>query len=59
MGGRHLLSHSSGLGYDVTNPNLMRYRKYRGEEPMTMSTSIVSQDGGFPVPGEGGRAWVL
>ena len=38
---RQLMTHSSGMGYDIFNPHLMALRKYQGREPGTMSTDIV------------------
>src|ERR1700761_7598471 len=37
---RQLVTHSSGMGYDVFNPQLIALRKYQGREPETMSTNI-------------------
>ena len=38
---RQLMTHSSGMGYDVLNPQLMALRKYQGREPGTLSADIV------------------
>jgi CubicO group peptidase (beta-lactamase class C family) len=38
---RQLVTHSSGMGYDVFNPQLIALRKYQGREPGTLSTDIV------------------
>jgi CubicO group peptidase (beta-lactamase class C family) len=38
---RQLMTHSSGMGYDVFNPQLVALRKYQGREPATLSTDIV------------------
>jgi CubicO group peptidase (beta-lactamase class C family) len=39
---RHLLTHSSGMGYDMFNPLLLALRKYQGREPGTLTGNIVS-----------------
>lgn len=36
---RHLLTHSSGLGYDLFEPALMHYQKSRGVEPGSQDSS--------------------
>ena len=38
---RHLLTHSSGIGYDVFNPVLMRWRASRGEEVKMTEGSLI------------------
>lgn len=38
---RQLMSHSSGMGYDMLNPQLIALRKYQGRESATLSTDIV------------------
>jgi CubicO group peptidase (beta-lactamase class C family) len=38
---RQLVTHSSGMGYDASNPQLIALRKYQGREPGTLSTDIV------------------
>jgi CubicO group peptidase (beta-lactamase class C family) len=38
---RQLVTHSSGMGYDMLNPKLMALRKYQGRESATLSTDIV------------------
>lgn len=38
---RLLLSHSSGISYDIMDPKLMQWRKSLGQEAMTLCGSIV------------------
>lgn len=38
---RHLLTHSSGMTYDVMNPNLMKMKEYYGQEPATRASPII------------------
>src|SRR6266536_4245355 len=38
---RRMLMHSSGLTYDMMNPDLMKWREWRGEESKTLSFDIV------------------
>jgi CubicO group peptidase (beta-lactamase class C family) len=38
---RRLLTHSSGISYDIMDPKLMQWRKSLGQEVMTLSGSIV------------------
>lgn len=35
---RHLLTHSSGMGYEFISPDLMRWRTSRGEDPMKIGS---------------------
>jgi len=53
---RLLLSHSSGISYDLMDPNLMQWRKFVGQEIGTFSGSI---DAGytFPLVYEPGEGW--
>ncbi|KFY31573.1 hypothetical protein V493_00989, partial [Pseudogymnoascus sp. VKM F-4281 (FW-2241)] len=53
---RLLLSHSSGISYDVMDPKLMQWRKSLGQEIMTLCGSI---DAGYTVPlvYEPGEGW--
>lgn len=39
---RHLLSHSSGMAYDVASLELMRWWKWKGEDPSLYEGMIVS-----------------
>jgi CubicO group peptidase (beta-lactamase class C family) len=38
---RQLMTHSSGMGYDMFNPKLMALRKHQGREAGTLSSDIV------------------
>jgi CubicO group peptidase (beta-lactamase class C family) len=41
---RKLLSHSSGMGYDLMDPNLIKWRETRGEPQKSLGADIVSQE---------------
>ncbi|KFZ11007.1 hypothetical protein V501_04948 [Pseudogymnoascus sp. VKM F-4519 (FW-2642)] len=53
---RLLLSHSSGISYDIMDPRLMQWRKSLGQEVMTLCGSI---DAGYKAPlvYEPGEGW--
>lgn len=38
---KQLLTHTSGIGYDFMDPQLMRWRQSRGEEQLAYRTSII------------------
>ena len=50
-----LLTHSSGMGYDIFNPTLMKWRAYHGQEPGKGGT--MSELFGCPLLYEPGTAW--
>ncbi|KAK7520620.1 beta-lactamase/transpeptidase-like protein [Phyllosticta citriasiana] len=52
---RHLLTHSSGLSYDIFNPLLQEWRKSRGEQPMPGSTIVERMN--LPLLFEPGTKW--
>ncbi|KAL1954649.1 hypothetical protein VTO42DRAFT_843 [Malbranchea cinnamomea] len=52
---RHLLTHSSGLGYDMMHPDLIRWRKFHGQE-QTSRPDLTIAECAYPLlfePGEG------
>ncbi|CAD6445474.1 a02f840e-cae5-46a1-89d8-4bef08193b57 [Sclerotinia trifoliorum] len=53
---RHLLTHTSGLAYDVFTPELMRWRASRGETP-SLSGGSIAYRYGTPLMFEPGSAW--
>ena len=53
---RHLLTHSSGLSYDATHPDLIKVRQKRGETPGTGNT--VETRFLYPLVFEPGTSWV-
>lgn len=38
---RHLLTHSSGLGYEFLNKELMQWMQWKGKDPKQLKTDIV------------------
>lgn len=52
---RHLLTHSSGVAYDVFHPTLMKYRKSQGRVPGKGKT--VQEKYTYPLLYEPGTAW--
>jgi CubicO group peptidase (beta-lactamase class C family) len=54
---RHLLTHSSGLTYDITSPLVMAWRKSRGEKSL-FPTHPVPEAMGIPLLFEPGEGWV-
>jgi len=38
---RHLLLHTSGVGYDLNHPALRHWRESRGEQPMCLTAKVV------------------
>jgi CubicO group peptidase (beta-lactamase class C family) len=44
---RHLLTHTSGVSYDVSDPRLLQWRKLRGEESQSLCGDIVK---GYNIP---------
>lgn len=53
---RHLITHSSGLGYDNLSPLLIAWRESRGEEPMA-SKAPITQGFHTPLLFEPGKGW--
>ncbi|KAJ4311310.1 hypothetical protein N0V84_010515 [Fusarium piperis] len=53
---RQLLTHTSGLSYDAMNPNLLAWRKSRGETPLTMTGSLIDAYS-LPLLFEPGSGW--
>ncbi|KAI9774368.1 MAG: hypothetical protein M1840_004262 [Geoglossum simile] len=53
---RHLLTHTSGMGYDLVESNLLQWRAYRGESPKAWCGSV--HEGYFlPLCFEPGEGW--
>ncbi|KAI9704546.1 MAG: hypothetical protein M1820_005459 [Bogoriella megaspora] len=52
---RHLLTHTSGLTYDLMNPLLARWRESRGEQPWRGAT--VEEKANVPLIFEPGKSW--
>lgn len=52
---RSLLTHSSGAGYDMSNPNLARFTAYKGRR--VNSGTTVDERFGYPLTFEPGTAW--
>ncbi|KAK7633047.1 beta-lactamase/transpeptidase-like protein [Phyllosticta citricarpa] len=52
---RHLLTHSTGLSYDIFNPLLQEWRKSRGEQSMPGSTIVERMN--LPLLFEPGTKW--
>jgi CubicO group peptidase (beta-lactamase class C family) len=53
---RHLLSHSSGFGYDLMNPNLAQWRLSRNEAPGVKGLPILERVT-MPLSFEPGTGW--
>ncbi|KAF2146250.1 uncharacterized protein K452DRAFT_263926 [Aplosporella prunicola CBS 121167] len=53
---RRLLTHTSGVGYDMIDPTLKRWRTERGEKPMTLSTKVLEAFS-TPLIFEPGQGW--
>ncbi|KAI8931085.1 hypothetical protein NX059_012096 [Plenodomus lindquistii] len=53
---RHLLTHTSGIAYDVFVPNLMQWRQIRGQGSLTMQAPIPERYA-IPLVGEPGSVW--
>ncbi|KAH7012959.1 beta-lactamase/transpeptidase-like protein [Ilyonectria destructans] len=53
---RHLLTHTSGIGYDVMNPLLLAWRESRGESTMAMCGDVVKAYS-MPLLFEPGESW--
>lgn len=54
---RQLLTHTSGLGYDIMDPTIMAWRSSRGEQPKTLSGTIADAQL-VPLKFEPGEGWV-
>lgn len=54
---RHLLTHTSGISYDLMHPILMAWRKSRNEPGLTMSGKLV-ESFSLPLLFEPGSRWV-
>ncbi|KAJ8071180.1 hypothetical protein OCU04_001519 [Sclerotinia nivalis] len=55
---RHLLTHSSGLSYDVFDPLLYRYQKYMNKSPaMSSESGLVKDCLRFPLLFAPGDSW--
>lgn len=52
---RNLLTHSSGTGYDMSNPQLARFAAYKGRE--VNSGTTVDERFGYPLVFEPDTAW--
>ncbi|KAF2473313.1 beta-lactamase/transpeptidase-like protein [Lindgomyces ingoldianus] len=53
---RHLLTHSSGVGYDIIDPRLQAWRKERGEQPMAIQGPLPDAVA-TPLLFEPGEGW--
>ncbi|KAH7116335.1 beta-lactamase/transpeptidase-like protein [Dactylonectria macrodidyma] len=53
---RHLLTHTSGVGYDVMNSLLLAWRESRGESTMSMCGDVVKAFS-MPLLFEPGESW--
>lgn len=53
---RQLLSHSSGVGYDMIDPRLQAFRKERNEPPKTLTGPVVDAFG-VPLLFQPGEGW--
>ncbi|KAK7524843.1 beta-lactamase/transpeptidase-like protein [Phyllosticta citriasiana] len=53
---RHLLTHSSGLSYDMMHPTLMAWRESRGEKPGSGAT--IGERMHIPLLFEPGSSWI-
>ncbi|KAI7625797.1 beta-lactamase family protein, partial [Hortaea werneckii] len=53
---RHLLTHTSGFGYDMVDPGLMKYLKSVGKTPGAGTT--VEETRSYPLLFEPGTAWM-
>ncbi|KAF2111740.1 beta-lactamase/transpeptidase-like protein [Lophiotrema nucula] len=53
---RQLLTHSSGVGYDMIDPRLQAWRRERGERPLALSGPIVEAFS-TPLLFEPGEGW--
>ncbi|KAL6408430.1 beta-lactamase family protein [Ilyonectria robusta] len=53
---RHLLTHTSGVGYDIMNPLLLAWRESRGESTMSMCGDVVKAYS-MPLLFEPGESW--
>ncbi|KAJ4353248.1 uncharacterized protein N0V89_004975 [Didymosphaeria variabile] len=53
---RHLLTHTSGIGYDAMNPILTKWRESRGEGIMAMCGDVVKAYS-MPLLFEPGESW--
>lgn len=54
---RHLLTHTSGVGYDGSHPTLLAWRESRNEQPLTFS-GRVREAYSVPLLFEPGESWV-
>ncbi|KAJ5214349.1 Beta-lactamase family protein [Penicillium cf. viridicatum] len=54
---RHLLTHTSGLGYDIMDPTIMAWRSSIGEQPKTLAGTIVDAQL-VPLKFEPGEGWL-
>ena len=54
---KSLLTHTSGLGYDFMDPDLVKWRKSRGEHPLAMKKPIT-ECFATPLVFEPGSSWV-
>lgn len=52
-----LLSHTSGLGYDIVDPRLQAWRKSRGEKPQALKGHVTSMIQ-MPLLFEPGEGWM-
>ena len=53
---RHLLTHTSGIGYDAVHPLLRRWRETRDEEPQMMCGDVIKAYS-TPLLFEPGQSW--
>ena len=54
---RMLLTHTSGLGYDIVDPRLQAWRKSRGEKPQALKGNVESMIQ-MPLLFEPGEGWM-
>ena len=54
---RMLLTHTSGLGYDIVDPRLQAWRKSRGEKPQALTGNVESMLQ-MPLLFEPGEGWM-
>lgn len=53
---RHLLTHTSGVGYDMFHPLMLEWRSSRGEQPLGLSGRVVAAYS-TPLEFEPGEGW--
>lgn len=54
---RHLITHSSGAGYEIMDPTLALWRQSQGKTPSFMTSGVTAKDCAVPRLFENGEGW--